>query len=196
MGKESFYMHDNTENKDGKIETIMDYTISWTLRRAQKCFSEDKPTLYSYSRRILGKLLNKDIDESVSVEEVKVQKQHHNIDLWIDVYLSINGYPEKHAILIENKAYSFIHNSRDEDGEYKCQLEVYKKKFDREYKEREVIKHYVLITCHEEEMRLSALMEICDKYDFKVLSLTKIQANHKEADTESDIFNEFWLRTW
>ena len=33
--KISKFMRDDTVDKDGKLETIMDYVISWTLRMAQ-----------------------------------------------------------------------------------------------------------------------------------------------------------------
>lgn len=195
METHSFYMRDDS-TKDGKIEAIMDYTISWTLRRAQKNFKEDNIILYNYSRNILAKLLDISVDDSIDFIEVKTRKQEMNIDLWVDVTLFIAGNKEKHAILIENKAYTFPHHSKDEDGQYRCQLEVYKKKFDRKYQGNTVKKHYILITCFEEEKYINQLNEICKDYDFKVLSLTDIQQNVTTVDSGSDIFDEFWLRTW
>lgn len=35
------FMVDSTEGKDGHCETIMDYVVSWTLRRAQSECKED-----------------------------------------------------------------------------------------------------------------------------------------------------------
>lgn len=45
------FMVDSTEGKDGHCETIMDYVVSWTLRRAQnECSSETgKERLYMKS---------------------------------------------------------------------------------------------------------------------------------------------------
>ena len=50
------FMVDSTEGKDGHCETIMDYVVSWTLRRAQSECKEDsgKERLYIYSRRFLA----------------------------------------------------------------------------------------------------------------------------------------------
>ncbi|WP_071146700.1 hypothetical protein [Bacteroides ihuae] len=194
--KNSSLMRDDTKGYDGQIEAIMDYIISWTLRRSQQEFSKKAPLLYEYSRNILGKLLGITMDDSVSISNVNVKKQHLRIDLWVNVTLSVKGIDERHAILIENKAYSYPHLSRDEDGEYRSQLEVYKKKFDTECEEVKISKrHYILITCHEDEKHLTLLKNECENYNFEVLSLTDIQSNGVN-DTESDLFNEFWLRYW
>lgn len=197
LSKHSYLMRDDTTDKDGKLETMMDYVISWTLRMAQDSRRTEDTKLYEYSRAILGKLLgNRKLDDSTIVESVKVRKQHFNIDLWVDVELLCNGVNERYAILIENKAYTYPHFSRDEDGEYRSQLCVYKKKFDRECDEMSIEnRHYVLITCFEDDGNLSQLRSICSEYDFVVLSLTEIQ-NNEDADTKSDLFNNFWLRYW
>lgn len=163
---------------------------------AQNSCSTADSLLYEYSRAILGKLLHKNIDNLTNIESVKVEKQCYNIDLWVNVVLTINEQKEKHAILIENKAYSPIHNATDEDGTSRCQLEVYKKKFNRDYaNDEDVIKHYWLITCHEEEKYLKQIREICQLHDFELIPLTELQDNGV-PDTQSDIFNEFWLRYW
>lgn len=194
--KISKFMRDDTVDKDGKLETIMDYVISWTLRMAQNSCSTADSLLYEYSRAILGKLLHENIDNLTNIESVRVEKQYYNIDLWVNVVLTINEQKEKHAILIENKAYSPIHNATDEDGASRCQLEVYKKKFNRDYaNDEDVIKHYWLITCHEEEKYLKPIREICQLHDFELIPLTELQDNGV-PDTQSDIFNEFWLRYW
>lgn len=193
MNKHSLLMRDSSE-KDGKLETLLDYVLSWTLRRSEIKYSKEKPNLYQYCRAILGKLIEITMTDEVIINEVKTRKQHENIDLWVNVDLTINGKSEKHSILVENKAYSFPHTSRDEDGEYKNQLEVYKKKFDKECADNSKC-HYVLITCHEEDEVLDSLKDICAKFNFTVFSVTDLQSNEAD-DTESDIFNEFWLRYW
>lgn len=196
LSKNSYFMRDDTIGKDGKMETIMDFVISWTLRMAQNSRRTEDAKLYKYSRAILGKLLDKKIDDSINIESVKVRKQHLNIDLWVNVELSHNGDAERHAILIENKVYTSLHSSQDEDGNPRNQLCVYKKKFDRECDEMNIAnRHYVLITCFEDEERLSKLRSTCNEYGFIVLSLTDIQSNQDE-DTKSDLFNYFWLRYW
>lgn len=88
--KISKFMRDDTVDKDGKLETIMDYVISWTLRMAQNSCSTADSLLYEYSRAILGKLLHRNIDNLTNIESVRVEKQCYNIDLWVNVVLTIN----------------------------------------------------------------------------------------------------------
>ena len=145
-------MRDSSET-DGKAEIVMDYVLSWTLRRAAKeCDIDNKPLLRHYCRYMLGLLLEIPMSDDVIVSEVKVWKEYWNIDLWVEVALQCNGETEHHAILIENKYYTMLHNSYDDDGVPRNQLEVYKKKFDRHYADQEHDndiwqKHYALITC-------------------------------------------------
>lgn len=71
-----------------------------------------------------------------------------------------------------------------------------RKKINRYYvNDEDVIKHYWLITCHEEEKDLKPIRERCQLYDFELIPLTELQDNGV-PDTQSDIFNEFWLRCW
>ena len=94
------FMVDSTEGKDGHCETIMDYVVSWTLRRAQnECSSETgKERLYMYSRRLLGLIIQQKIKPEDDVV-VETWKQEALIDLWVRA--TINGV--SHDVLIENK---------------------------------------------------------------------------------------------
>ena len=68
------FMADSTEGKDGAKEVIMDYVISWTLRRAQNSCAYDKPILYRYCRKFLGYLLGIELKDS-DVVKVETWKQ-------------------------------------------------------------------------------------------------------------------------
>ena len=94
------FMADSTEGKDGAKEVIMDYVISWTLRRAQNSCANDKPVLYRYSRKLLGFLLGIELEDR-DVVKVETKKQVERIDLWVEV--SVNGV--EYDILIEDKYY-------------------------------------------------------------------------------------------
>ena len=195
------YMLDSSD-KDGKCEVIMDYTISWTLRRAQAKFKNEKPILYLNCRKILCKLLELHYSESIVFEKVEVWKQYDRIDLWVEVTL-VNGNhdkkSEKHGILIENKYYTGLHETRDIDGKYRNQLIVYQKKFDSYYKDKpEWKKHYVLITCLSRENQYFPINPDQDKvFGFNVFSRRELlDKPDNNIDTESDIFNEFWFREW
>lgn len=49
-------MKDSSEG-DSQKETMIDFILSWTLRRSVQQYSEENPVLYQYCRKILGKLI-------------------------------------------------------------------------------------------------------------------------------------------
>ena len=193
------FMRDNSQN-DGHAETVMDYVISWCLRRADVICKDEKPILYSHCRFMLGKLLGIKNTDDVIFSNVKVRKQDQHIDLWVEVDVEQRGKMSKYALLIENKYYTGLHDATDDDGERRNQLEVYKKKFDAHYadKSNEVWElHYALITCLERDSapfkrHFGYLTEVDTKPAFNVFSFYELLEN--DIQTESDLFNEFWYR--
>ena len=194
--KDSLYLLDSSE-LDGKCETIMDYTISWTLRRAQELYRKEKPVLFGFCREILAQLLDLPCSDSLRFESVETWKQSSYIDVWVEVELSIDGLRQKHAILIENKYYTGLHLATDVDGKKRNQLLVYRKKFDAYYEERQegFIKHYALITCIDRTDPLFHLYDEAPDYGFTIYPLEELH-DYNSEDSESDIFNEFWVRGW
>ena len=189
-------MKDSSE-KDGKAEIVMDYVLSWCLRRADEiCQRDNKPILYEYCRYMLGKLCEIDVNDSVNFKNVEVWKEDQNIDLWVELDVEINDTSQKHAILIENNYYTGLHLTRDSDGEYRNQLEVYKKRFDEHYskKEEEWKLHYNLVTCVERESPAFTMYDIAKDFGYQVHSFYDMLISPEPEPTESDIFNEFWIR--
>lgn len=188
-------MNDSSD-KDGHAETVMDYVISWCLRRAQSICKTEKPILYSKCRFMLSKLLDLDIldIESVEFKRVEVWKQWEKIDLFVEVDALINNIEKRYAILIEDKFYSKLHYTKDIDGKYRNQLEVYKKKFENYYKEQNEVRElkYALITCIEREDTKFQQYNIANQFGFNVFSFYELLED--EILTESEIFNEFWFR--
>ena len=187
-------MVDQTE-KNGNAECMMDYVISWCLRRADVVCSKEKPILYSHCRFMLGKLLSIENTDDVIFSNVKVWKQWENIDLRVEVDVEQRGEITKHAILIENKYYTGLHDTNGTDGKKRNQLEVYKKKFDAHYNSQSETwqKHYALITCLERnsapfKRHFDQIIESA----FNVFSFYELLEN--DIQTESDLFNEFWYR--
>lgn len=181
------FMADSTEGKDGAKEVIMDYVISWTLRRAQNSCAYDKPILYRYCRKFLGYLLGIELKDS-DVVKVETWKQEYRIDLW--VWVSVNGV--EYDILIEDKYYSGLHDD---------QLERYKELFDEWLQSHRPKSKslYWLLTCH--ERGLTDIYDSAEKYGFCVgfwddMISTMGCEDDDAQDSESDIFNEFWLRSW
>ena len=188
------FMVDETES-DGHVEPIIDYVISWCLRRADVRCKDEKPILYSHCRFMLGKLLSIENTDAVIFSNVKVWKQWENIDLRVEVDVEQMGKITKYALLIENKYYTGLHDTNDTDGKKRNQLEVYKKKFDAHYadKPNEDWKlHYALITCIERNDGKFEQYRIAEKFGFNLFSFYDLLKD--DTQTESDLFNEFWYR--
>ena len=196
------FMRDSSQN-DGHAEPVMDYVISWCLRRADVICKDEKPILYRHCRFMLGKLLGKKNIDDVIFSNVKVWKQWENIDLRVEVDVEQRGKITKYALLIENKYYTGLHDATDVDGVKRNQLVVYKNKFDAHYdiqkdkKGEDWTKHYALITCLERESEsfirhFGNLTEVDTKPAFNVFSFYELLEN--DIQTESDLFNEFWYR--
>ena len=187
------FMRDSSSN-DGHAEPVMDYVISWCLRRADVICKDEKPILYSHCRFMLGKLLGKKNIDDVIFSNVKVWKQDQYIDLWVELTVACQGEITKHALLIENKYYTGLHDTNDIDGEKRNQLEVYKKKFDAHYNSQSETwqKHYALITCIERNNSKFEQYLIAEEFGFNLFSFYELLEN--DTQTESDLFNEFWYR--
>ena len=189
------FMRDNSQN-DGHAEPVMDYVISWCLRRADVICKDEKPILYSHCRFMLGKLLSIENTDDVIFSNVKVWKQDQHIDLWVELTKACQGEITKHALLIENKYYTGLHDTNGTDGKRRNQLEVYKKRFEAHYadKSNEVWElHYALITCLERDSDSKfEQYRIAEEFGFNLFSFYELLEN--DIQTESDLFNEFWYR--
>ena len=64
MEKVSLLMKDSSEG-DSQKETMIDFILSWTLRRSVQQYSEENPVLYQYCRKILGKLIGIEMTDDV-----------------------------------------------------------------------------------------------------------------------------------
>lgn len=190
-------MVDDSE-KDGKAEIVMDYVLSWCLRRGDIICSGEKPILYNYCRQMLGIILGIAVNDDTLFRNVRVWKEEQQIDLWVELEVETCGEVTKHAILIENKYYSGLHNSKDEDGKYRNQLVVYKKRFDKHYDLQTDAwqRHYALIVCIPRNDAKFERYLIAPSFGYKLFSFYELLGDEKDVyiDSESDIFNEFWLR--
>lgn len=172
---------------DGPAEHVMDYIISYTLRSVNNTL---KPTFASYCRKILFRLLDIE-DRGQRIKPVKVWKQWHFTDLTAEIILEDGNVVSKHALLVENKYYSGVRRNRD--GE--LQIDVYKRKMSEFYSDKDFELHYALITCVSREDDLFKNYDPVKSSGFKVFSIYDfIETGQK--DCESDIFNQFWLRSW
>lgn len=182
----SLLMKDSSE-KGGHIETMLDYILSWTIRRASVIYATEKPQLYKYCREILFNLLGIKDYEHIKVQSVETWKQWNYIDLHANVELEYDGQTEHHAILIENKAYTSVHDN---------QLMRYKQIFEETYSNTpfQAYLNFVLVTCFDNPPE--CLIQACKESDFRCLPLLDLFSNEQKEESESDLFNEFWLRQW
>lgn len=192
-------MKDSSE-VDGHAETVMDYVLSWCLRWSESKYKTIKPILHNYCRHMLFKIIGRSTYNDIIIEEVNVWKQAQKIDLWVEVKLLVDGKYEWHSVLIENKYYTPIHLSKDTDGIYRSQLEVYRKKFESHYADKDNYHlHFAVITCMERFDRNFATTydeKEIERLGFKLFAFDDIIDDTMDKDTESDIFNEFWRRNW
>lgn len=201
--KDSLLMRDSTEG-DGKAEIVMDYVMSYSLRHAADKYLVEKPMLCRYCRYMLQKLIDVDITDKTKIISVKVWKEWQYMDLCVEVVIKERETKQTYAVLIENKCYSKLR---------KNQLVDYKKKFDEYYDNNKEIlvpntnRSYKLVTCHDEEKSVQLYgFEVNKTLDekgkgFEILPFYDLlpddyQHNDVYEETESDIFNEFWLRMW
>lgn len=178
----------DASESDGRKETVMDFVMSWTLRRAASTFKDEKPLLYNACRRILFGLLDMDRNCTAEVEKVVVRKGWKNTDLMAEIVLHYtNGKKEYHALLMENKVWTSTHDN---------QLERYKQDFTEKYIDSEYAAHMhqIVVTCFDEPP--AAMVTDCQANGFRCIPIEDLQPVAPEEDTESDIFNEFWLRNW
>ena len=206
--EKSLLMCDSTEG-DGKAEIVMDYIMSYSLRHAVDKYLIEKPMLCRYCRYMLGVLLGDlSITDKTKIESIKVWKEWQHMDLCVEAVIKVGATNQTYAILIENKYYSKLREN---------QLLDYKKKFDDYYDNNKEVcvptanRRYKLVTCHDEE-KIAAIygyeiektktegqkgfvaLQFYDLLPKKYLHGD--EKNYIYEETESEIFNEFWLRKW
>ena len=130
---------------------------------------------------------------NITIDDIRVWKQEQYIDLWVEVDLHVNDKKESHAILIEDKYYTRVHDN---------QLVRYKQIFEEYYQDTEAYpqgnRHYVLITCfYSDNIHYAPLAKAAKENKFKIYNLYDIVDNSLGyRESESDIFNELFLREW
>ena len=110
--KECSFMKDESKNNQG-YEHMLDFQMSWVMRiAASKEIKEKNALLYEQCYNILMKLIGKSDKDNVEVLEVHVWKQWERIDLHANVIIRSNNKEERHLVVIEDKAYTRIHDDQ------------------------------------------------------------------------------------
>ena len=165
-----------------------DFQMSWLMRLAAEKNIE-KPRLHDVSKDVLLRLIGKEGAKGVEIKKVQVWRQWASIDVVAEVDVIVDGSPEQHLVAIEDKAYTMLHDN---------QLVRYKKIVTETYEGKRDI-HYWVITFFDKSNKdkYEALQQDCDKAEWRLLSFYEV-IDWKEGfePTESDLFNEFWLKEW
>ncbi|NVN95257.1 MAG: PD-(D/E)XK nuclease family protein [Bacteroidetes bacterium] len=190
-----FMMDDSvSDNK----ESIIDYMLSWTLRMSSVSNDNFNNVVRDYCKKILFKIMLVDIDminENYKIiQSVKIWKQWRGIDLCAEIeFIDKNENLSKHALLIEDKAYSSIHGD---------QLNRYKNIFEEHYKgtEFEENLHYVYFTIKERD-RIFDDEILCKEAGYIAYTMEEIReylwpGNVVIPPTGNEIFDEFWIKNW
>lgn len=188
-------MNDQSEGDHG-LEAILDYELSWTLRMVvDKECQETQPRLYQQCRHILFALMGMSDSPEIKIDNVEVWKQWSRMDLVADVYIENNGKKELHVILAENKAYTTMKPNQRDDYPHDIRVEYDTNPRYKEYRNYKL--HQVLITCFStEDEHYKQQKEFIAGTDWSIKSLEELPDWSVEEQTESDLFNEFWLNRW
>ncbi|MCR5190177.1 MAG: PD-(D/E)XK nuclease family protein [Bacteroidales bacterium] len=137
----SLFMHDNSDSDYGK-EAMLDYQLSWIMRvAASKEIQEKNNVLFERCKKVLLKLIGKSGCDNVEIVSVEVWKQWQRIDVTAHVVVKCDGKEEKHLVVIEDKAYTKIHD--DQLNRYE---ETINETYDKDNRFKDFKKHFWVIT--------------------------------------------------
>lgn len=193
---DSKFFNDHSEGDHGK-ETILTYWLSWSLRLAgdNNDYCKDKPILKRHCRFMLFKLLGIEHCNGIRVLEVKVKKEWHRIDLIAEIMIERDGCKERHVLMMENKAYTYM-TENQRDNYPTIVIRYYGTPQEKKY-----ILHQVLLTCFEwsnpnDAPKIKYLEEFCANCpQWRVMSIEDVTTESNQY-TESELFNTFWLGNW
>ncbi len=172
----SFFIDDSNANN---FEETIDFFMSWTIRCADVIHQNRSKKVYASARNILAKLLHFEYADGLVFSNIKVWKQHKNMDLWIE--LNVNDQP--YALIIENKMYSKIQpNQLNRDQ--KIVEEHYKNETAR------IIEYVLLRPDYELDKQDRPFVVVSD---FHAINLVQLADSVADKKTGNDLFDEFWF---
>lgn len=193
---QGLFIRDCSGNSYGR-EAILDYELSWVLQaNAIGNHYSDKPRLMHQCRHILLTLINKIDridDESFIISKVFVWRQwKRHIDIRVNIVVEDNSEPERHSLIIENKAYTKMSHSQRDDYP-----NIAKIAYQKDLIWKDSIIHYCVITCHDpDDGGNKEIQKLCSGSEWKVYSFVELLDWNSDELTESDLFNEFWFTNW
>lgn len=185
-------MQDSWRSNHG-YEAMLDFQISWLLRLSAEKEVKHK-RLHKISKEVLLRLIEREGSTDVIISKVEIWRQWASIDITAEVDLIVDGQIERHLIVIEDKAYTLLHDNQL--ARYKNSIEDY---YEGKHKPKFDI-HYWVITFYEEgNGRWNSLQNECKEKGWRLLSFYDVigwKEDEDFSDTGSDLFDEFWLREW
>jgi hypothetical protein len=195
---QSMFMNDDSEGDHGK-EAMLDYQLSYLLRLASTY-----ETGFELGQRTIMKLIEEKYQlnqlgyiDNVDFISVKVWKQWQKIDLIaeveVDLGSGVESNIEHHVIVVEDKAYTGIHDD---------QLNRYNQTVEEWYKGKEVKIHYWVITFFDNDTKeFEAISNQCReaKGRWECISLEDVvdlTYDERISGTGNDIIDEFWIKRW
>ena len=166
-----------------KYEEVIDFYMSWTIRCADEIYKNEYSKIHSHAKLVLARLAfdNPEYLKDKKVSNIKVWKQHKNIDLWVE--LEIDN--DKYALIIEHKMYSSIRPG---------QLEKYKEIAIAYYEDKtdyNII--YIFLRPDYEIDELYGESTKCIDLGYKYLNIEQLQDTLSNDKTGNDLFDEFWF---
>jgi hypothetical protein len=165
-----------------KVEEVIDYFLSWTIRSADVKYQE-VDLVNKYSKMLLSKLI---FDDEIylrdkSILNIKTWKQHQNIDLWIELEIE----NQKYGLIIENKMYSSIREN---------QLSKYAEIAKKHYSDKtDYILKFIFIRPDYEHDRKYNEKVSCTEQGYCYYNLAELQELLPGIKTGNDLFDEFWF---
>lgn len=178
------FMNDSSDSD--KMEEVVDYFISWTLRCSQIKYAVENQKLNFYSKQILSKILFENYDyletNNINVLDLKVIKQKYHIDLIVDLKLTDD---RRYLLVIENKVYGKLSTS---------QLNNYKNEVKKNY-DKKKFKDILFIFLRGDDIFNDEDLELSKASDFQPILLRDLRPPRLDL-TGNDFFDEFWIYWW
>ena len=123
---------------------------------------------------------------------MNVWKQWKRIDVHANVILKCNGIVEKHLVVLEDKAYTMVHD--DQLNRYERTI---KAAYDEDAYLKEFKKHFWVITFFSpDETGYKALKSTCEASDAPWNLLSYDEVLDDNTPTGSEHFDDFWINEW
>lgn len=197
--EKSLLMQDSWRSNYG-YEAMLDFQMSWLMRLAAEPDIKKKK-LHKISKEVLLRLIGLLDTPNVVIRNVEVWRQWERIDVTAEVEVVVDGVSQHHLVVIEDKAYTMIHDD---------QLNRYAETVSAHYsgrRKKDYKIHYWVITFFDRSSNYWSILEsACNNaklgnVEWKLLSFYDVIGWSKDRKeefegTESDLFEEFWLKEW